>query len=239
MRDVAYYPLSEDKELVIAADCSGGVGEKASDEVEASYELVGKYSARVAVMEALSVGASLTGISLHNFCGQEEWPRLVKGVQEVLTETGYPHLPLTGSTESNMNMVQSAFGVTAIGTVSPEAKKTEKTPENAGFAVVGTPLWGDSVLAKKDKVLPLSLFRSLVDHPGVYEIVPVGSKGIKFELDTLCQMNSLKPLSVSDSPFDQFSSAGPATCVIISFDMKIKEELKQMSSPYITFFSRQ
>jgi hypothetical protein len=71
------------------------------------------------------------------------------------------------------------------------------------------------VLEQENDVIPLSLFQELCELEDVV-IVPVGSKGILYELKNMLD----EPSIVGDSlmcDVDVSKTAGPATCVLISF----------------------
>jgi hypothetical protein len=223
MRDVLCLPLNEKEELVLAADCSGGIGLKEDDVVRVPYDIVGYYGARVALMELMSVGATPKAMVMQNFVEDEAWNELVRGVKQAMNELQLS-LPLTGSTESNMPLKQSAVGWTAIGTVEKEKKRIGVTPPSARWAVIGEPLVGEAVLEKNDRMLSLSLFRSLLQFDGVYEMIPIGSKGILHEWQLV---HGDRPLQCS---LPLTASAGPATCVLISYEGEKEEELRALTS---------
>lgn len=81
MRDVIMIPISNDEDLVIAADNSGGVGQKLFDYVKVDYETVAYYGLRVALSECLTVGAKPLAIVMQNLIGEEEWSHLQKAVK--------------------------------------------------------------------------------------------------------------------------------------------------------------
>jgi hypothetical protein len=233
MRDVLFLPLDSEEELVIATDCSGGIGLKEADLVKVPYETVSYYGARVALMELMSVGAVPIAFVLQNFVGDKEWKRLLLGINQAFDEL-HLSVPITGSTESNMSMLQSAISFTAIGKVRKANKRVGITPRQAKFAVIGEPLVGDEVVKRQDRVLPLSLFQQLLTLPGIYEIVPIGSKGIFHELKGLMEINGFAPQEVCCSlPLD--ASSGPATSVLISYCPEAEGEIKEAAGDY--FFS--
>src|SRR5690606_8690779 len=123
MRDVQFLPLDETYELVIAVDNIGGVGLKENDIVNVDYETVGHFGMRVAMLECLATGAQPLSAMIHNFCGDEAWQPLVSGVKQTLRELGIEHISITGSTESNFSLIQSAVGFLAIGKVKKNEKK--------------------------------------------------------------------------------------------------------------------
>ncbi|WP_044747561.1 hypothetical protein [Bacillus alveayuensis] len=231
MRDVLILPFSQEERLVIASDNSGAVGEKEHDLVKVDYETVAYFSLRVAMMECMAVGAKPVAIVIQNFVGEGEWKRFKKGAHQLFQELQIDPIPITGSTESNFSVMQSAIGFIVIGRLHVSKKKFGITLKQAKYAVIGEPLVGHEVLEKREKVAPLSLFKSLVNHPKIYEIVPIGSKGIYYELEQLLKNNHIQIGNVS-SPLDIDKSAGPATCFLISYDLKGEREIRDLSGEY-------
>ncbi|MBB3906671.1 ATPase [Anoxybacteroides rupiense] len=230
MRDVLFLPLYENEALVIAADGSAAIGLKELDLVCASYETVSYFAARVALMEALCVGAEPLAAVLQNFNGDESWGALCAGVRQALLELSLS-LPLVGSTESNFTTQQSAFGITVVGKVQNKQKRMGITPRHAKFAVIGEPLVGDEVLKKQDRLLPLPLFRQLLSRSEIFELVPIGSKGIWYELQQLLNDNGLTASSCY-CPLPLHASAGPATSLLISFQPEMEEAIRKMTNRY-------
>ncbi|HWO98884.1 MAG TPA: ATPase [Bacillus sp. (in: firmicutes)] len=217
MRDVLFLPLDEKEELVIAVDNVGAIGEKEYDDVSVSYDTVAYYSLRVAMMELLSVGATPLSVVISNFNGEGAWPHYKKGIERVCYELNMECLAIVGSSETNFSLTQSAVGFTLIGKVKKGEKKIGRTPADACLAVIGTPLVGPEVLEQQEKILPLSIFQKLLKEQEIYELIPVGSKGIGHELHVLMQLNGFDfSRGNHDLPLEQ--SAGPATCVLISYN---------------------
>lgn len=216
MRDVLFLSLGEEEELVIAADNVGAIGEKEYDDVSVSYKEVAYYSLRVAMMEMLSIGAHPLSVAISNFNGESAWGLYEQGIESLCLELGMEPLTIVGSSETNFSLMQSAVGFTLIGKVKKEEKRMARTPRDACLALIGSPLVGEEVLEQLEKILPLPLFRKLLREEGVYELIPVGSKGIRHELYVLMQLNGhdFSPES-ADLPLDK--SAGPSTCVLISY----------------------
>ncbi|WP_078413030.1 hypothetical protein [Priestia abyssalis] len=227
MRDVLFLPLGEKEELVIAADNIGAIGEKECDNVSVSYKEVAYYSLRVAMMEILSIGAHPLSVTISDFNGESAWHLYEQGIESVCHELGLEPITIVGSSETNFSLMQSAVGFTLIGKVKKEEKRMARTPRNASFAVIGSPLVGEEVLEQSEKILPLSLFRKLLSEEGVYELIPVGSKGIGHELHVLRQLNGHDfSLGSVDLPLDK--SAGPATCVVISYKVERESVIREL-----------
>lgn len=230
MRDTITIPLNNQESLIVASDNSGGIGMKAEDHVQVSYETVAYYSFRVAAMECIAAGGEPVSVVLHNFCGDESWSELVGGVQKGLAELNLEDIPITGSTESNFHLKQSAIGLVVLGK-KPFDKKTEKYFSNdLKFAIIGKPLVGNEVIDLTHEVAPLSTFRKVSTLQDIM-IWPVGSKGILSELN---QMFPTKEFTkeMLDTNVDVLKSSGPATCFIIAFEQYQEEYLKRLADMY-------
>ncbi len=224
-RDVSIISLNEKEALVIAADNSGGIGLKEQDHVKTSYEVVSYYGFRVAVMECMAAGGKPISIVLHNFCDDHAWDLLLAGIEKGLEELGLKGaVSVTGSTESNFTMLQSALGMIVLGK-RESTYVDEVSFENRKVAVIGSPLVGNEVLEQENDVIPLSLFQELCQLEDVV-IVPVGSKGILYELKNMLD----DPSIVGDSlicDVDVSKTAGPATCVLIAFKSDLEPVIQE------------
>jgi hypothetical protein len=216
MRDVLFLPIAQNKELVFATDNTGGIGLKEKDAVKVDYETIGYFGMRVAMLECLSTGAKPLFAVVYNFCGDDHWMSLMKGVKRTLKELHIDHIPVTGSTESNFSFEQSAVGFLAGGEVEIESKKIAQTPPDAQWAVIGTPLVGPDVLNHQEQIAPLQLFQQIIELEEVYELLPVGSKGIFYEANMLANMNGITIKEI-ETDLDIQASSGPATCWIVTY----------------------
>ncbi|MFY4773594.1 hypothetical protein [Metabacillus sp. RGM 3146] len=226
MRDVEMIDLNDEEQLIIAADNAGSIGIKELDAVKADYKILAASTLRVAMMECLSTGAFPLSIVIHNFCGGNAWTELLKGCHSALEEGGW-NVPITGSSETNFSMLQSALSVTVIGKLNKKDSKINRTPDDALAAVIGKPLLGSEVLEQKDLMAPLSLFQELLTHPDVYEILPAGSKGILYEYRQLTGWNG----NVS-CKLDLNKPAGPSACFLITFHPSKEEEIKRTAGSH-------
>ncbi|WP_141992342.1 MULTISPECIES: ATP-binding protein [Bacillaceae] len=227
MSDSLILPFSESDSLIISSDNSGGIGLKEKDLVHVPYEVVGYYSFRVAVMECLGVGGSPVSVVLNNFCGDQAWEDLTRGVRKGLNELGMEDLPITGSTESNMPLLQSALGLMVIGKRANESVKKQHPLRK--IALIGRPLVGEEVMEQQDWVAPLSLYKSLCEMEDV-QALPVGSKGIAYEWEHLDQCGEGVSVHISNK-VDIAKSSGPSTCFLIAYPEQLEEEIKQRSGP--------
>lgn len=218
-RDVAIVPLTSKEELIIATDNSGSIGMKAADDVKVPYDVVTYYNFRVAYMECVAAGGIPLTVILHNFSGDEAWVSLILGIKRGMEELGI-NLEITGSTESNFLLEQSAVGLVIIGKRPIQKDSPIIYGDELEVAVIGCPLVGDEVIERKELIAPLRLFQRFVDHKDVVTILPVGSKGVLYELRNLF---SKQTLTFSTS-VDVKKSSGPATCFIIVYQKAFSKQ---------------
>lgn len=229
MRDVLIIPFNSEESIVIASDNSGAIGLKESDEVKVPYEMVSYYSFRVAVMECLAAGGAPFAVTLQNFCGDETWGALTAGVEKGLGELDLTEVPITGSTESNFPLSQSAIGMSVLGKKKNHSPMSMLTySEELCVAIIGTPLVGNELIERESEVVPLSLFKEICGIEDV-TILPVGSKGI------LCELNGLfenRRFSNFHTSLDLHKSSGPSTCFIAVYPYEKRDEVKSIAGHY-------
>lgn len=101
--------------FIVTTDNSGGIGEKPGDIVAAPDHVTAYFAARVALLEQWASHAEPVTIVIHNFSGSASWDKYVAGVTDLFQEAGLVVPKISGSTETNMELVQSAMAVTMIG----------------------------------------------------------------------------------------------------------------------------
>lgn len=228
LRDVISISISDEEELILATDCSGGIGSKEGDIVLADPETVGYYCFRVAAMECLAVGARLKAIQVLNFTSDAVWDQYCSGVKNGLSEMNQEETPITGSTESNIGLNQSALGVTCIGIRNK--KRPSPCCANLAYALIGTPLVGNEVIKHHASIAPLALFMNCVQHSSIIDIIPVGSKGVFHELSLLLGKTLRREDVTSTQDLDK--SSGPSTSFIISYNKVEEHEVIQLTNGY-------
>jgi len=222
MRDAIFFPINQEEMFVITSDNSGGVGRKEQDIVKADYDLVGYYSFRVSVMECMAVGAQPIAVVLQNFCGDDSWDPLVRGIQRGLQELEMTHIPITGSTESNFSLCQSAVGMLVIGR---KFKNGQTIIDDKSMALIGLPLVGEEVLSQTDAVVPLSVFKKICTMGDVI-VWPVGSKGVLHELERMMPGRGNIARSCG---IDVLKSGGPSTSFLVAYPLKQESTIKEIA----------
>lgn len=205
-----------DQQYVVTVDNSGCIGEKEQDVVKASNELTAYYSARVGLFEQWCAGSQPTHLFLSNFTGDDAWKDYEKGIAKAFEEIGEKMPPLSGSTESNFQSLQSGISLMMVGKIIRDL-----SAELCEWFIVGKPLVGHEVIEQQENVAKLSEIYLLIKLGILERVWPVGSKGIGAELERLFngfQVECSLPLE---------KSSGPATCVIIAVKKENVEQFKE------------
>lgn len=224
-RDVSLVRLNELESLVIAADNSGGIGLKEKDFLKTPYDVVSYYGFRVAVMECMAAGGKPISVVVHNFCQDDAWEPIMIGIERGMKELGMKNIPITGSTESNFTLLQSALGVIVIGKRAVTYREQVVSPRDMELAVIGSPLVGHEVLDCAKDVLPLSLFYELCQLEDIV-ILPIGSKGIMHEVRNILDDDTIISERLK-CDVDIGKTAGPSTCVLMAFKPELESLLVQ------------
>ncbi|MFL0245971.1 AIR synthase related protein [Candidatus Clostridium stratigraminis] len=215
VRDLSLVDLDNKTTLVIACDSSGGIGMKEGDALKVPPLFVGKFAARVPLLEVLSTGAEVIVIT-NNVCNEMEptGKEMIKGISEELAEAGINDTVLTGSTEENFKTISTAVGVTVMGVVPNNLIRVNTAA--AGYVIsIGLPKVGDEInYLKDDEIITYLHLKTLLSLNYVYEIIPVGSKGIAYECEQMALYNNLKFNFEKNLNVNIQKSSGPATCVI-------------------------
>lgn len=233
MRDVVEIPINGKGSIVVACDNSGAIGMKPGDVIHVPYETVAYYSFRVAVMECMAAGAEPFTVVLQNFCGEMAWEPLKKGIDKGLNELGIESLEVTGSTETNFSLEQSAIGVTVLGMRKPSKKTIVDVTEQIDVAIIGLPLVGNEVIEEEAEIAPLSLFNKFCSIEDVV-LMPVGSKGVFHELNKLFPNSAF---IAGECKVDLYKSSGPSTCFIAVYPKRMKSKVVSIAGRYFNELS--
>lgn len=194
--------------LIVTTDNAGAIGQKEKDTVHVPDEMVSYFSARVTLLEQWAAGAEPHSILMHNFSGDEVWMRYLKGIHQVFDEIESSSPPISGSTESNIETLQSGIAITMLG----EQIYQSKAPETLKWFTYGKPLVGENLLAEKEKVASLKFIYKARQGNIIASVWPVGSKGIAGEIKRIF---GSKPFTCAWEPH---ASAGPSTVVLIGLE---------------------
>ncbi|SJZ35834.1 AIR synthase related protein [Selenihalanaerobacter shriftii] len=228
-RDISIVDLPSKQKLIIACDSSGGIGPKARDQVSVSGEIVGKLGVRVALMEVLAVRA--TPIAVVNTLTVEYEPtgkEIISGIKQELEMLDLDvDKVLNGSTEENILTGETGVGITVIGISNTEDLRLANSRAGDILTAIGIPKVGEDVLDSKEEVIDLDTMKKLIKLNYIYDILPVGSKGIKYEAELLADMNNLN-LDLVETDIDLQKSAGPSTVLLVTLPKNRMTDLQKV-----------
>ncbi|WP_432363623.1 hypothetical protein [Sporosarcina sp. UB5] len=205
--------------FVVTTDNSGGIGEKPHDVVAVSDKVTAYFAARVALLEQWAAHADPVSVLIHNFSGEESWARYEAGVKDVFRESNLGLPEISGSSETNMQLMQSAVAVTMIG----KQRLVEEVDELEWY-VYGTPLVGNEVLERRGEIASLRLMKEAMDSGLIRKIWPVGSQGILAEYRKLIG----NPHIEIETDVDIRTSAGPSTSVLVGINAHNSKRAHQL-----------
>ena len=219
-RDMTILTLSDHQCLLIACDSCGAVGEKEKDLVQVSPEITGYYTCRVAALEILTAGGQVQAV-IDTLA--VEWDptgkEIYKGIQRFLKEAGLEATAINGSTEENFPTVQTAMGITVIGTAAEATMRLNKCQRDDELWVLGLPKVGNEIKHPFDpEVASIGAIQALLQDPRITGMIPVGSKGVGHEASLLAKESRMEIEWGTNLPASLEKSAGPATCVVMSMD---------------------
>ena len=212
-RDVTIAPVMENNCLVIACDSCGSVGIKAGDTLKVPPRYTGRFTARVALTEVMCTGA--VPVTITNGVANEMTPtggEIILGIQDELNNAGVMDVVLTGSTEENFATSMTALVITVVGIARESELKFIPAVKGDKLILLGRPQMGAGV--DLESVGFYTEIAWLLSLPDVREIVPVGSKGIAYEAETLASLNNMV-FTPYKTDIDCHTSAGPVTCLLV------------------------
>jgi hypothetical protein len=228
-RDLTIVPIGVNNNIVIACDSCGAIGDKKGDTLTIPPEYVGKFTTRVALTEVICSGASPITITNTVACEMEPTGKaILKGIEDELKNANISDIVVTGSTEENFTTNMTALGITAIGRVKDCGFKFADATQGDKLILLGTPMVGGEVNLESKGFY--SEIKELLSIPLVKEIIPVGSKGIAYEAETLANITGTS-ITLYNLEVDYYKSAGPVTCLLILCDETVVEQVLSNYQP--------
>ncbi|MCM3756047.1 alpha-ribazole-5-phosphate synthase [Sporosarcina aquimarina] len=209
---------------IVTTDNSGGIGEKVGDLVAVPDRITARFATRVALLEQWAANAEPEAVLLHNFSGDTSWDRYCDGIRDVFDEIGTTAPPISGSSETNMSLRQSAVAITLIGKQIFEASALDGT-----WYTYGTPLVGEAVLTRESEIASLAALDKARRNGLIQRIWPVGSGGVLVEWRAVTGDRARELMS----PLDLTCSAGPATVVLLQIDPNRLADAKTYFGPLL------
>ncbi len=218
-RDLLYVRLADADVIVIAADSNGGLGPKPSDTVAVSGWVLGRFAARVPLLEVIAAGATPT--VLVDTLSVEREPTgaaILEGVRTEAAAAGIPLDAVTGSTEDNVPTVATGVGVTVLGKAQIDDLRAGQARPGDVVVLVGRPKSAPADVFGPDDpdVLSIGALRAAMDVPGVHEALPIGSSGVAAEVAALARSAGARAEHVPDWPVAEGQSGGPSTAALVA-----------------------
>lgn len=237
-RDLTVVDIPPEYRIVISCDSSGGIGNKENDIIKTDPETVGYFATQVALMELLATGA--TPITIVNTLGVEmdkTGQQIMQGIKKALQPLKLEdNIVITGSTEENIPVSQTSMGITIIGKIEKNKWRQKKAKKRDLVVAIGVPKVGNEMLDEnEEQIMTISILLDLLKKSYVNDILPVGSKGIAYEVKEMASTSNLKFNIYDEVNIDLYKSAGPATCAIVSIDREGYEDLQKSVSIPVNF----
>lgn len=230
VRDLTLVEMNNGDTLVIACDSCGSVGMKEQDALKVPPYFVGKLTSRVAIMEVICTGAQVIALA-DAVCNEMEptGKEIIEGIKAELKQANIPDVALNGSTEENFPTLATGLGITAIGVVKNENLKVNRITSDCVVVSIGIPKVGNEIGLENDvDIVSYEDIYKLSKNKGIYEIVPVGSKGILHEALELAKANDHKFRLADEGKLeiDIRKSCGTSTVVLAAVDKAVLEEVR-------------
>jgi selenophosphate synthetase-related protein len=214
--------------IAVSCDSCGAIGPKPLDRVRVSGYTVGRFTARVALMEALSVGAE--PVCLANTLSVEPRPtgvQIIKGIRDEVRHAKLDsRIVMMYSTEKNIPVRQTGLGVTVLAIAGAKSLRVGQCKSGDAVVTVGVPHVGNELLpAERNRMIADTRdVRTLLDSDLVNEVIPVGSQGVLHEARTIAEDSRLNFIPRSHPDIDVRKSAGPATAILCTCpDSRVRE----------------
>jgi selenophosphate synthetase-related protein len=229
--DVSIVKVPTGHAIVAGSTSSGAVGPKIMDKVKVDGGVLGKFLARVGLMDVLATGAF--PILLSVTLGVEKEPTgnsILEGIRREARTLGLdPDQVLMENTEDNFETVQTGAGLTVVGFANEGELRLGKTNPGDLVVAIGKPKVGDEVILAeaKGEIADLKNIMQLSQKKYVHDIAAVGSFGIADEARMIAYAVGRQLKLAETKDLDLTKSAGPASVVLASIE---KDRLEDLTS---------
>ena len=229
--DVTILRIPTGHAIVIGSTSSGAIGPKSLDEIKVEGRTVGRFLARVALMDVATTGAFPIMLSATLGVRKEPTGReIMEGVRREVSLLGLdPNQVLMENMEENFDTVQTGAGLTAVGFANEDELRLGKTMPSDLLVAIGLPKVGEEVLPAevKAEIADLRNVIWLSQKKYIHDMVPVGTFGIAHEARMMAFAVGRQLKTNDKLEIDLNKSAGPATVVLVTMD---REKFEDMSS---------
>jgi ribosomal protein S8 len=230
--DVSILKMPTGHAIVAGSTSSGAVGPKEMDKVKVDGRVLGKFLARVALMDVTATGAFplLLSVTL----GVEKDPtgnEIIEGIKREARSIGLdPNQVVMENTEDNFQTVQTGAGLTVVGLANEDELRIGKTMPGDLIVAIGRPKVGDEVIPAeaRGEIADLKNVAQLNQRKYVHDISAVGSFGIASEAKMMAYGVGRQLRLLDVSGLDLNKTAGPATVVLATIDPDRLEDLSAL-----------
>ena len=230
--DVSIIKLPTGHAIVSGSTSSGAVGPKELDQVKVDGKILGKFLARVALMDVAATGAFPVQLSLT--LGVEKEPtgnQIIEGISREARTIGLdPNMVLLENTEDNFQTCQTGVGLTVVGLANEDELRIGKTLPGDLIVAVGRPKVGQEVIAAEahGEIADLKNISQLAQRKYVHDIAAVGGFGIASEAKMMAYGVGRQAKLLDVAGLDSAKTAGPATVVLVTIDRERLEDLEAL-----------
>jgi hypothetical protein len=236
--DVSILKIPTGHAIVVGSTSSGAIGPKKMDQVKVKGKVLGKFLARVALMDVAATGAF--PLLLSATLGVEKEPtgtEIIDGIRSEAAVLGLElNQALMENTEDNFATIQTGVGLTVVGFANEAELRLGKTQPGDLLIAVGKPRVGDEVLPAevKGEIADLRSVLQLAQRKFVHDIVPVGTNGIAHEARMMAYAVGRQLKIVDEGSIELEKSAGPATVVLATISPERLEDLSLLLQKPLT-----
>lgn len=225
IRDLTILGLDAERVLLVACDSVGSIGPKPNDSFPADARTVAHFAARVPLLELLAAGGQPELIV--DTLSVELAPtgaEMIAEIRRLAATLGLSADRVTGSTEDNVVSTSTGIGVTVIGSASRSGLRAGSSQAGDLVLCLGAPTSApmDAVVIDDARMVSFETLASVLTVLGVHDALPVGSRGIGYELGQLAETSALNfergGHAFDEGQFDLAKTGGPASCVLVSLD---------------------
>lgn len=236
--DVSILKIPTGHAIIAGSTSIGAVGPKQNDQVKVEGKTLGKFLARIALMDVTATGAFplLLSVTL----GVEKNPtgnEIIDGIKHEAHNIGLdPNQVLMEKTEDNFQTTQTGAGLTVVGLANEDELRIGKTQPGDLIVSIGRPKVGEEVIAAeaRGEIADLKNILQLSQRKYVHDIVSVGDFGIASEAKVLAYGVGRQLKLNEPKGLDLDKSAGPATVILATIDRDRLEDLVTLIPKPIT-----
>lgn len=230
--DVSILKVPTGHAIVAGSTSSGAIGPKELDKVKVDGRLLGRFLARVALMDVTATGAFPMLLSVTLGVEKESTGNeIIEGMKREATSIGLdPNQVFMEKTEENFKTTQTGAGLTVIGFANQDELRIGKTCPGDLIVAIGRPKVGDEVIPAeaRGEIADLKNVVQLSQRKYVHDIMAVGGFGIASEARIMAYGVGRQLKLVEVKGLDLNKSAGPATVILATINKEKLEDLTDL-----------